>query len=85
MEHCARYLKEVGKVDQHVGTCLLLAAGYVKADGNNVESFAPFREFMLDGEGVHPCCSQAHNIRQSENIGYTLYPLACCGKGCKAW
>jgi hypothetical protein len=73
-----KYLEEIGEVDEHVIPCLLLAARDIETDGNNIEGFATFREFVLDREGVHPCGSQADNIGEPKDVGYTLYPFACC-------
>ena len=74
------YLKEIGEVNEHVVPCLLLTTRDVKTDSNDIESFATFCEFVLDGEGVHPCSSQADDIGEPKDVGYTLYPLACFGK-----
>lgn len=45
-------LEEIRKVDEHVGFGLFLAAGDVETDGDDVEAFTAFGEFVFDGEGV---------------------------------
>jgi len=73
-----KYLKEIGEVDEHIVSCLLLAACNVETDSHNIEGFTTLRKFVLHREGVHPCGRQADDIGETKDVGYTLYPLACC-------
>jgi hypothetical protein len=45
-------LKEVGEVDEHVGLGFFLATCDVEANGNDVEAFTAFGEFVFHGEGI---------------------------------
>ena len=61
-KHDGTYLKDVGEIDEHVLSCLLLPTCDVEADGGDVHALAAFRELVLDGEGVETQSGEANDF-----------------------